>query len=282
MAPGIRDVREVRGFHRELTVGRFDGANVIVTGGSSGIGRATVLAFAGEGAQVLASGRDEARLAKVKEEAPDPARVVTYVADLRDRDQVRGLIEDAIGSLGRVNALVNNAGIGYSDPVLEMPEEHWDETFAVNLDAPFFASRAVAKHMIESGGGSVVNIASTDAFQVESPQAHYNASKAALVMMTRSFAHELGHLGIRFNCVAPGETMTPMLGDDLERPEFRSEYLKRIPMRRAAEPEEIAKAVLFLASDEASFVNGETLVVDGGQMTGDWYEPGDSPPVPEG
>lgn len=282
MAAGVRDLRELHGLGPELTVGRFEGTNVIVTGGSSGIGRATVLAFAEEGARVFASGRDEERLAKVKAESTDPARVATYVADLRDRDQVRGLIEDAIGSLGRVHALINNAGIGYSDPVLEMPEEHWDETFAVNLDAPFFASRAAAKHMIESGGGAVVNIASTDAFQVESPQTHYNASKAALVMMTRSFAHELGHLGVRFNCVAPGETMTPMLGDDLERPEFRNEYLKRIPMRRAAKPEEIAKAVMFLASDEASFVNGETLLVDGGQLAGDWYEPGDSPPVPEG
>jgi len=260
---------------------RFDGRNVIVTGGSGGIGRAIVHAFAADGARVYSAGRSEERLEKVRVESAAPERVQTAVVDLRDREQVRRMVRDAIEAMGRVHVLVNNAGIAYSDPVLDLPEAHWDETFAVNLDAPFLASQEAARHMVEAGGGAIVNIASTDAFSVESPQTHYNASKAALVMMTRSMAHELGHLGVRCNCVAPGETLTPMLGDDMDQPAFRRSYLARIPMRRAAAPEEPAAAVLFLASDEASYISGETIIVDGGQTAGDWYDPRDEPPVPE-
>ncbi len=134
--------------------------------------------------------------------------------------------------------------------------------------------------MVEAGGGAIVNVASIDAFSAESPLVHYNVSKAGLVMMARSFAVELGHLGVRCNCVAPGLTATPMLGDDLDRPELLRESLRRIPMRRVAEPEEPARVVLFLASEEASYVNGETVVVDGGQLAGFWYDPADEPPLP--
>jgi NAD(P)-dependent dehydrogenase (short-subunit alcohol dehydrogenase family) len=109
-------------------------------------------------------------------------------------------------------------------------------------------------------------------------QLDYNVSTAALVMMTRSFALELG-LGVRFNCAAPGQTATPMVADDLERPDFRASDLRRIPLRRFADPSEIAAAVLFLASDAASFVTGATIVVDGGQLTGDWYDVRDEPPI---
>jgi NAD(P)-dependent dehydrogenase (short-subunit alcohol dehydrogenase family) len=100
-------------------------------------------------------------------------------------------------------------------------------------------------------------------------------------MLMKSMAHELGHLGIRCNCVAPGETLTPMLDGDMDDPEFRQAYLKQVPMRRAAQPEEPAAAVLFLASDDASYINGETIVVDGGQLTGTWYDPRSAPPVPD-
>ncbi len=260
---------------------RFEGRNVIVTGGSSGIGRAIVHAFAAEGAGILAVGRSAERLAKVREESAAPDRVETSVLDLSSRDSVRAMVADAIERFGRVHVLVNNAGIAYGDPVLELPEDHWNETFAVNLDAPFFASQAVARHMVEQGGGAIVSIASTDALSAESPQTDYNTSKAGVVMLMKSMGHELGHLGVRCNCVAPGETLTPMLGDDMDDPEFRRAYLSQVPLRRAARPEEPAAAVLFLASDDASYINGETLVVDGGQLSGTWYDPRDAPPVPE-
>ena len=258
---------------------RFDGKNVLVTGGSSGIGRATVLAFVEEGARVLATGRNEDRLAETREMSGAPDRVESAVVDVGVPTQARLMVEHAIDRFGRLHVLVNNAGIAYTDPVLELPEEHWFETFDVNLHGAFFASQAAARHFVGQGGGSIVNIASTDAFQVESPQAHYNASKAALVMMTRSIAHELGHLGVRANCVAPGQTVTPMVDMDMDRPEFVREYLKRVPMHRGASPMEQARVVLFLASDDASYVNGETIIVDGGQLTGTWYDPKDEPPL---
>ncbi len=262
-------------------MGRFDGKNVIVTGGSSGIGRATVHAFLGEGARVLAVGRNRERLEVVRGESSAPDRVLTAVADLGVPDQARRVVRDAIEEFDRVHVLVNNAGIAYSEPVLEIPEEHWHETLAVNLSGPFFASQAAARHMAEHGGGAIVNVASTDAFSAESPQTHYNVSKAGVVMLTKSLAHELGHLGVRVNAVAPGETLTPMLGDDLDDPEFATEYLKTVPLRRAALPEEQAAVILFLASDDASYISGTTLLADGGQLAGTWYDFRDAPPVPE-
>ena len=137
--------------------------------------------------------------------------------------------------------------------------------------------------MCASGGGAIVSIASANAFHGESPEAPYNASKAAVVALARSFAHELGHLGLRVNCVAPGETLTPEAlasfdTDDLAR---EREYVRRIPMRRPGRVDEQAAAVLFLASDEASFVNGQTLIVDGGELSGRWFDDDDGPPLPD-
>jgi NAD(P)-dependent dehydrogenase (short-subunit alcohol dehydrogenase family) len=133
--------------------------------------------------------------------------------------------------------------------------------------------------MVERGGGSIVNVASIDAFVAESPSAHYMASKAGLVLLTKSIAFELGHRGIRCNAVCPGFTKTEMTGGDLT-PQFWDAYMRRIPLRRPADPSEQAAVVLFLASEEASYINGEAIIVDGGQLSGFWYYPDDEPPVP--
>jgi 3-oxoacyl-[acyl-carrier protein] reductase len=264
-------------------MGRFDEANVVVTGGSSGIGAAVVHAFVEEGARVVSVGRDRTRLDEVRRTASNPERVHPVMADLAGADAARRTVLDAIEVLGGLDVLVNNAGIAPATPVLEVTERQWRRTFAVNLDAPFFASQVACRHMLERGaGGAIVNMASTDSFRAEAPQVDYNTSKAAIVMMSRSFAVELGATGIRVNCVAPGETATPMVEADLAREDFRDAYLRRIPLRRAASPVEIARVVLFLASPEASFITGETIVVDGGQLAGDWYDPADEPPVPPG
>ena len=264
-------------------MGRFDEANVVVTGGSSGIGAAVVHAFVEEGARVVSVGRDRTRLDEVRRTASNPERVHPAIADLASADAARRIVLDAIEVLGGLDVLVNNAGIAPATPVLEVSEGQWRRTFAVNLDAPFFASQVACRHMLDrGGGGAIVNMASTDSFRAEAPQVDYNTSKAAIVMMSRSFALELGASGIRVNCVAPGETATPMVEADLAREDFRDAYLRRIPLRRAASPAEIAGVVLFLASPEASFITGETIVVDGGQLAGDWYDPGDEPPVPPG
>jgi NAD(P)-dependent dehydrogenase (short-subunit alcohol dehydrogenase family) len=257
---------------------RFDGRRVVVTGGSSGIGRAIVLAFADEGAKVVASGRDRSRLDAVAAAAPSGA-VEGIVADLREPEAASRLVEASVERLGGVDVLVNCAGVAHQRPILDLTPDVWHDTMQTNLSAPFFASQAAARHMAAAGGGAIVNVASIDAFQAESPDAPYCASKAGLVMLTQSFAVELGHLGIRCNAVAPGLTDTPMLLDDLQRPAFRASYLRRIPSRRASRPEEQASVVLFLASDDASYVNGETVVVDGGQTKGFWYDAEDAPPV---
>jgi 3-oxoacyl-[acyl-carrier protein] reductase len=261
-------------------VGTFDGSNVVVTGGSSGIGAVTVHAFAAEGARVFAIGRDAERLEAVRASSSDPARVRIAIADLSAVATVRDVMHQAIDALGGIDVLVNNAGVAPAAPALEVSERQWRETFAVNLDAAFFATQVAARDMLERGAGSVVNVASTDALSAEAPQVDYNASKAALVMMSRSIALELGHLGVRVNCVAPGQTATPMVAEDLERPDFRASYLRKIPLRRFGDPAEIASVILFLASDRASFITGETVVADGGQLTGDWYDLRDEPPVP--
>jgi NAD(P)-dependent dehydrogenase (short-subunit alcohol dehydrogenase family) len=256
-----------------------EGKGVLVTGGSSGIGAAVVHTFVAAGARVWSVGRDTERLERVRNESVDPARVTIDVADLSDLTAVRSMVHSAIRGLDRLDVLVNNAGVAFDSPVLDLPLAQWRHTMTVNLDAPFLASQVAARHMVERGGGAIVNIASTDSFMAEAPQADYNSSKAALVMLTRSFALELGHLGVRVNAVAPGDTATPMTAAELERAGFRSSYERKIPMRRVGDPAEVAAVVRFLASDAASFITGETIVVDGGQLTGDWYDDAEAPPT---
>lgn len=259
---------------------RFTERNVVVTGASSGIGRAVAKAFVEEGAWVLASGRDEERLKETQRQSSNPNMLDLSVADVREPEACRRLVREAIEATGRLHALVNCAGIALESTVLDMTEEVWSETFAVNLNAALWTSQVAAQHMIDNGGGAIVNITSVDAFQVESPMAHYNASKAALGMLTRSMAHELAHLNVRVNAVAPGQTVTAMVEPDLAIPGFNEAYLRKVPMRRYALPDEQAKVVLFLCSDDASYITGETIVADGGETLGTWYDPREEPPVP--
>src|SRR5436305_300942 len=257
---------------------RFAGRRVLVTGGSSGIGRAVALAFAEAGARVVAAGRSEERLRELEATAPGDS-VAALRADVSTAAGAREMVAAAIERLDGLDALVNNAGVSYTEPFLEATEERWAETLATNLSGPFFASQVAARHMVDHGGGSIVNIASIDAYVAESPSAHYMASKAGLVLLTKSIAFELGHRGVRCNAVCPGFTRTPMVEGDLT-PAFWQAYMRRIPMRRPARPEEQASVVLFLCSEEASYVNGEAIIVDGGELAGFWYYDEDAPPVP--
>lgn len=264
---------------------RFEGKNIVVTGGARGIGRAIVEAFLDEGARVfvadiLGDGLERMHAASV---APD--RLETYVVDLVDFEAAKEMMREAIAHMGRVHVLVNCAGVMPDGPVLEVTQGTFDHTFAVNARAPLATMQVAAAHMVEHGGGAIVNIASANALKNESPEAAYNASKAALVALTKSVAHELGHLGVRANCVAPGQTITPEeeaeIATDADEQRLQREYLRRVPLRRAGTPREQAAAVLFLASDDASFVTAETLIVDGGEIGGgDWYAAADAPPVP--
>ena len=265
------------------TGGRFVDRGVIVTGAAQGIGRGIVEAFLTEGARVAAADVHEEGLAVTAALAPD--RVSTHLVDLADFDAAAAMARAAIEGLGRVHALVNCAGVMPGGPILEADRATFDTTFAVNARAPLATMQVVAAHMIEHGGGSIVNIASANAFQNESPESIYNASKAALVALTKAAAHELGHLGVRANCVAPGQTVTPeteaLMERDADLRRLQRDYLAKIPLRRAGVPRDQAMAVLFLASDDAAFISGQSLIVDGGELGGgDWYDRRDAPPVP--
>jgi NAD(P)-dependent dehydrogenase (short-subunit alcohol dehydrogenase family) len=261
-----------------MSAGRFAGRAAVVTGAAQGIGRAIADAFVDDGAEVLGVDLREA------------SGVRTIVADLEDVEVCERVIPDAVERLGRVHVLVNCAGVQPDGPALQVEPDVFDGTFAVNTRAPFLLMQGAVRHFMDAGGpppdgdglgGSIVNIASANAIRNESPESIYNASKAALVALTTAFAHEFGHLGVRVNCVAPGETITPE-EDGSMSPDARAvlrEYLRRVPMRRAGRPSEQAAAVLFLASDEASFITGHTMVVDGGELSGDWYDPRDAPPL---
>jgi NAD(P)-dependent dehydrogenase (short-subunit alcohol dehydrogenase family) len=263
-----------------VTTGRFSGQTVLVTGASSGIGRATVLAFASEGADVVAVARRRDRLEQLAADADSAQRqgqadlaggVEIIALDVRNRDELRSVVAST-AARGRLDVLVNNAGVAFTEPFLEVSEQHWDETLQTNLTAAFVASQEAARHMVAAGGGAIVNVASIDAFVAESPFGAYCPSKAGLVLLTRMIAAELGHRGVRCNAVCPGMTVTEMTSRDLT-PSFDAAYGPRIPMGRYSQPEEQARVVLFLASEDASFVNGATIAVDGGQLAGFWYSP---------
>jgi 2-keto-3-deoxy-L-fuconate dehydrogenase len=242
-----------------------------------------VQAFLDEGARVLAADILAEGLEGTRALAPD--RVVTHVVDLADFEAARGVVTTAIDALGSVQVLVNCAGVMPGGPLLEVTRETFDRTFAVNARAPMATMQTIAPHLAEQGGGAIVNIASANAFKNESPEAPYNASKAALVALTKAAAHEWGHLGIRANCVAPGQTNTPedeeLMRTDPDEARLQREYLRKIPLRRAGVPRDQAMAVLFLASDDAAWITGQTIIVDGGELGGgDWYDLADAPPVP--
>jgi NAD(P)-dependent dehydrogenase (short-subunit alcohol dehydrogenase family) len=262
---------------------RFEGKNVLVTGGASGIGLAIADAFLAEGARVLVADRDRAGLDALPGKLAAPDRLETIEVDLAEPDAPGRLGGDAEDAIGPLDVLVNNAGLMQQVPVLELTGADWDRMFAVNLRATFFLTQAVAARMAERRRGAVVSIASVNALRTESPEAHYNATKAGIVAIMRSFANELSHLGLRFNCVAPGETVSAAEAaayTDDDRARTR-EYLQRVPLRRVSLPSEQAQAVLFLASDQASYINAHTLVADGGELSGDWYDTARRPPVPD-
>ena len=260
-------------------MGRFDGKNVIVTGAAGGIGAAIVARFLDEGATVVGLGRRQEPMDRLAAAHPGAA-LHTAIVDLLDADAIAGTAAEWIERLGQVHVLVNCAGVALAAKVLDITLDQWNETIQTNLTAAFLLSQALGRHMVENGGGAIVNISSVDAFIAESPWAGYNASKAGLNQLTRSMAFELGHLGLRCNAVAPGFTMTPMM-DYSQNEDVWRQYMRIIPMRRFATPAEQANVVLFLASDEASYINGETIRCDGGELHGFWSLPDLEPPVPD-
>ena len=238
----------------------FSGQRALVTGGTSGIGRATAQALAREGARVLISGRSEARGAAVIAAIEAEGGRAEFVrADLASPRDVRALAERAAD----VDVVVNNAGVFPGGPTHELPEATFDETFTVNVKAPFLLTAAIAPKMVERGGGTIINVTTMAAELGMAGLSAYGASKAAVALLTKAWAAEYGPKGVRVNAVSPGPTNTPgteALGEDF------AAIVSTIPLGRAAAPEEIAEAIVFLASGRASYLNGAIVPVDGGRV----------------
>lgn len=241
---------------------------VLVTGGGRGIGLAIVRRMREEGAHVafcdLVPERVDAALEQLST-APAAHPVVGFPADVADPAAARGAVDEAVRRLGGLDVLVNNAGIAIAEPFLTSTVEAWDRTMAVNARAAFVVAQAAARVMAGAGGGAIVTISSTNGILGEVELVHYNASKAAVLLMTKTIAIELAAAGVRANSVCPGFILTDLAYEAGESPESIANYAEKIPMGRVGRPDEVAEAVVFLASDRASFITGTELVVDGGQ-----------------
>ena len=243
------------------------GRGVLVCGGSRGIGLATARRFLDEGARVFVAGRDADEVGSSIGDLRALGDVDGGAYDVGVEGDVERLTADAQRALGGIDVLINNAGIAYMRPFLELRTDEWDEVLGVNLRGQFLVAQRVAREMVARGrGGAIVNMASTNALEGEAGYAHYDASKGGVVMLTRTMAVELAPRGIRVNALCPGKIATP-LQDETEDPAYVERFLReRVPLGRSGTPEEVAAAYAFLASDEASYITGTLLVVDGGQL----------------
>jgi meso-butanediol dehydrogenase/(S,S)-butanediol dehydrogenase/diacetyl reductase len=243
--------------------GRFDGKVVFVTGGVSGIGGATTARLLQEGATVVAADVSATSIAAFRDAHPSD-RLDAVPLDVTDPAAVDAAVDAAVAKHGRLDVLIANAGIGAGGAVGDTDDATWRRVLSVDLDGVFHAARAALPHLIASGG-SIVSTASISGLGGDSGMAAYNAAKGAVVNLTRSMAVDYGHRGVRVNAVAPGPVATPLLQPVLDASErVRATYAERVPLGRVGQSEEIAAALLWLASDDASFITGVTLPVDGG------------------
>ncbi|MFC1662459.1 SDR family NAD(P)-dependent oxidoreductase [Gemmatimonadota bacterium] len=237
---------------------------VVVTGGASGIGAATAARFLDEGAEVVVLDRDREAGGRLASDLPGLAKVVP--CDVSDLDQVRNAIRDAIDVMGGIDVLINNAGISIRHDFLDITQEEWESVIGVNLNGVFYVAQTVARHMMETDGGVILNTASTNGLVGYRYYSDYNASKAGVIELTKSMALEFAPR-IRVNAVAPGYILTPM-----QRAEYTDEMLdevnRKLPLQRHGTPEEVAAFFAFLASEEAEYLTGQIYVVDGGEIAG--------------
>jgi 3-oxoacyl-[acyl-carrier protein] reductase len=238
------------------------GKGALVTGASGGIGKAIAKALHAQGATVAISGTNKEKLDALATELGD--RVFVLPCDLRDRAAVAKLGEEAEKALGQVDILVNNAGITHDNLFMRMKDEEWDEVIAVNLTSVFVLIRTILRNMMRRRYGRIVNIASISGVLGNPGQPNYAASKAGLVGMTKSLAREVSARGITANCIAPGFISTPMT--DALTPKQVEAIAAAIPAQKFGKPEDIAAAVVFLASDEAGYITGETMHINGGMV----------------
>ncbi|GCE22179.1 SDR family NAD(P)-dependent oxidoreductase [Dictyobacter kobayashii] len=244
----------------------LQGKGVLITGGSRGIGQATARRFLEEGARVFICGLEQDEVEQTVQAFVSLGEISGMVGDVSIEEQAHQIVEEAERRLNGIDILIDNAGIAWEEPFLEITSEHWDKIIAVNLRGMFLIAREAAKRMVARGnGGAIVLMSSKNGLAGEVKYAHYNASKGAVVMLMKTMALELGPLGIRVNALCPGYILTP-LAESIDSPEFIGAYVNNIPLGRLGRPEDVAAAYAFLASDDAAFMHGTELLLDGGQL----------------
>lgn len=252
---------------------RLEGKVALITGGTSGIGSATAIRFANEGAAVAITGRNAERGEQVVQEIVANGGDAIFIrSDVRIAEDCREAVEQTLERFGKIDVLFNNAGVFHPKNIPDCTEEEWDETIDSSLKGAFLMSKYVLPSMIEQGGGSIIHTSSGWGILGGDKAAAYCAAKGGLIVMAKAMAIDHGPDGIRVNCVCPGDVLTPMLPDDAaKRGMSWDDYAVGAadrPLGRIGTAEDIANAVLYLASDESSFVTGESLVVDGGGVAG--------------
>jgi meso-butanediol dehydrogenase / (S,S)-butanediol dehydrogenase / diacetyl reductase len=239
---------------------------VLITGGASGIGAATAARFVEEGSIVCVVDRDAEARRNILQELP--SLIAALDADVSNLKQVQAAFAEAVRLMGGVDVLVNNAGISIRHNFLDITPEEWDKVITVNLTGVFYVAQTAARHMMEQGSGVILQTASTNGIVGQPYYADYNATKAGVIELTKSMALELAPR-IRVCAVAPGYVMTPM-----QRAEYTDEMFAalnaKLPLRRHAQPEEVAALFAFLASDDAAYITGQVYTIDGAETAGDW------------
>ncbi len=245
---------------------------IVITGARRGMGKADALLFAEKGAKVVVSDiSQEDCQAVVDEIEKKGGEALAVKCDVSKKEEVDNLFKKTIEKFGRVDVLVNNAGICQFKPFIDLTEEEWDRTLNINLKGYFLCAQAAAKEMVKQKSGVIVNIASVAMGQLGvglSNIVHYCASKGGIAAMTEALALELAPYNIRVNAIAPGMIETPMIDSVKQDSKAMEEMLDRIPLRRVGKPEEIADLVVFLASDKSSYITGSIVVIDGGWLAG--------------
>lgn len=245
---------------------QLEGRVAIVTGASRGLGRSSVTALVAEGAKVLAVARTTEALESLVAESPEGA-VVAVTCDMKDRDQVAALPAKAIEAFGRIDVVVNNAGIAPAGRFVDLGDDVWDEVFAVNVFAPVTLARAAGEHFLAQGSGKVINIASTSGILGKPALVAYSSSKGAVLQMTKALAGEWAGKGIQVNAIAPGAYETDAQSAVVEDAEILRRRLRKIPAGRMGDPDEIGPLVCLLSSTASDFVTGSVLVADGGESS---------------